>query len=127
MQASTLFKLIFALMLGGFLVSSCSRNSVDDDPTPDPSCDDVQPTWLAEIEPIVQTYCSYLGCHSAGMLSGDFTTYEKMKPFLDGGRVQTRVFDLNSMPPPNAPGPRELSEEHRQLLACWLEQGHPKE
>lgn len=126
MRKTTLFQFIALLLLGTLFFAACRADKVED-LIPDPECADLEITWVADIQPIVQTYCSYLGCHSAGNLNGDFTTYEKMKPLLDGGRVENRVFETSSMPPPNATGPRELSEEDSALLACWLEQGHPKE
>lgn len=109
------------------LPSSCTSDKL-----PEPSldfCDSLglnTLTWDAEINVIVQNSCaSETGCHGSGSSLGDYTDYSGLLPFLDNGKVQAEVVLERTMPP-NYAQTSTLTEEERDMLQCWLGNGHPE-
>lgn len=80
-------------------------------------CQDV--SYANQIQPIIGHKCSE--CHGANNPNGDFSEYEKMKPWLS--EIRAHVFVIKNMPPQEAP---QLTLEETGLLQCWLNQGAPQ-
>ncbi|MFK7906267.1 MAG: hypothetical protein AB8B69_14140 [Chitinophagales bacterium] len=123
-QFSVLASILF-LMLGMITLASCEKE------------EDVCATWDADIKPIVETTCSYSGCHSGGTTanpflspaSNDFTSYAAIKANLDNGTFAQRVLVDKDMPPAMfvPPGsPTELTQEQIDILQCWVDAGFPE-
>lgn len=75
------------------------------------------------IEPIISTSCAISGCHDAGSLNGDFSSYENIKLYADDGKLNNRLLILQDMPvAPVDP----LSEAQKSAFDCWLKKGAPK-
>lgn len=80
----TKMKQIIFLLAIVFLMFSCKKAEVD--------CVDTSYTYEADILPIMKTSCNTTGCHNSGSSNGDFTTYAGLKPLLDNGEFNQRVF-----------------------------------
>ena len=73
-------------------------------------------SYTKQIKPIIENKC--LSCHGPNNPNGDFTTYEKLKPWF--GEIKLHTFIVKNMPPPEAP---QLTDEEAGLLQCWLNHG----
>ena len=111
----------------------CSRDNF----TPTVIDCDEQFTYENQIKPIIDSSCSYSGCHDAGSGIGplNYTIYEGMLPHLTNGSFRDRVIlqkddIIKGMPPDTVTWPQsiktELSDEELDMIACWLEGGFPK-
>ena len=114
-----------SLLLVGLFLSNCNFDTL---PQPEPAddCDMNVPTYIAEVQPIINTYCAYSGCHANGFASGDFTDYAGMLSRLDNGSIENRAISIQDMPPSNASGPKEISMEDLEILTCWLNNDYPE-
>lgn len=84
------------------------------------------PTYDTNMKVIVDTYCSYSGCHDGQSgVQGDYTSYEGMKIHFDGA-IMNRVIELRNMPPSYATGEIALSEEDYMLFNCWVSAEFPE-
>lgn len=70
------------------------------------------------IRPFVLTHCAITGCHVTGFPQGDYTLYQPLKVRADNGRLRFFVLELRNMPPNDS-----VTEEQRQMIGCWIEQG----
>ena len=101
-------------------------NSDDDNPEPEGiDCTGSDPSYMNDILPIVNATCALAGCHEAGFVNGDFTTYDGLKSKVDNGSLLQRAVEDKEMPPANSNGPTELTEEQIKLFNCWIEDGAP--
>ena len=89
-------------------------------------CLDAAPTYDGEIKALIDNTCAYSGCHVGGFGFGDFSNYPELVPRLENGSIFERTIELQDMPPKNASGPSELTEEERNLLECWIQLGFPR-
>lgn len=119
------FLLTFAFVLG-FTLTSCNDEN-----------DDACATWDGEVKAIIESTCSYSGCHSGGTTasmflaeeSNDFTSYAAIKNNLDNGNFMQRVLVDQNMPNPMfvpAGNPTELTQAQLDLLQCWADAGYPE-
>lgn len=92
-------------------------------------CDESPITYIGHIKVIIDTKCSYSGCHdTAGTAPGNYTQYIGINLATSSGQFDKRVFsDANtgfSMPPPTVVQSQELSEDEMLLLRCWAQDGY---
>jgi uncharacterized membrane protein len=80
-------------------------------------------SYSGVIRPIINNKCAIPNCHNAGSTLADFSTYEGLKSGVDNGRIRTNVYDLKIMPPASA---IPLTEEEKEQLKCWLDNGAPQ-
>jgi len=115
-------------MLIGLSVFSTSCTADKLEPIPEPEfCDTLVTSYQLNIQPIVETYCAYSGCHD-GSSPGVFLTYEGMLSNLDNGKITERALNSRDMPPTYAnEGFTELPEAEFDKLSCWIEQGYPEQ
>jgi hypothetical protein len=115
------FLAICCLIWFGFLsIISCSRDSIEPI-TGD--CDEII-TYELHIKSIINSTCSYAGCHD-GTAPGDFSTYSGLKPTTENGKFRKNVIIEQIMPPADAPsGPTNLTEAQLLLMLCWADQGY---
>lgn len=121
----------FFTLLGLATIVSFAVTSCDDEE------DEVCATWDDDVRAIVETTCSYSGCHSGGdtanmflsEASNDYTTYAGIKSNLDNGNFMQRVLVDKNMP--NAMfvpegNPTELTAAQLTTLQCWADAGYPE-
>lgn len=86
-------------------------------------CDTSDYAFSTRISPIIGTSCATsIGCHGSGSVHGGFTSYNKIKPYIDNGSVYNRVITQKSMPPSGA-----LPECDIEVLKKWIETGAPND
>lgn len=91
---------------------SCSK-------TPEtPEENDCEVSYKNDLVPITQTSCAGGYCHATG---DHFSIYENIKAVVDNGQLWEKVIETREMPP----YPSSISEEERDLFACWIESGAP--
>lgn len=87
-------------------------------------------SYEKDILPIMEASCNMTGCHAVL-----YSTYEGISPKLGSGLLVDRVFSKKGdpvlgMPPASDTYPntsyQPLSEEDRQTLLCWTQQGYPR-
>ena len=118
---------VAALLL---LLSACTADEL---PAPQlGACDNLEPTYDPDIRPIIESSCSYSGCHLDGS-SGNFQTFAGLRLYLEDGSFRNRVISLRTdevlgMPPDYAPAdrPKDLTDAELDLIACWLAAGFPE-
>jgi len=113
------------------MIASCTNDELPE-PVEVP-CDDVMPTYVVDIEPIIQQSCAYSGCH-LGTAPGIYTSYEGVVAQVESGSFRERVITMQEdpnlgMPPNYAPGdrPADLTADELRLIECWLDAGFPRE
>lgn len=113
--------IIFTLLIIAFS-SSCTRDKIAEEIS---ECAE-EVTYQNGISAIFETSCSYSGCHS-GPAPGNFTNYDGIASYIDGGLLERRVLVDRNMPPINATGgPTSLSDEEIELFKCWVQAGYPE-
>ena len=113
---------VLILCLGIFAVSCGSDDTVEPEGI---DCTGINPSYMDDIKPIIDATCALAGCHVAGFVNGDYTTYEGLKSKVDNGSLSRRVVEDKDMPPPDTSGPTELTTVQIQLIHCWIEDGAP--
>lgn len=107
---------IFTFLSAVVLIIACKK---EEEPQPAPC----KPTYDAGIKTIVDAKCALSGCHDGSVPLPNFKTYPELKARVDNGKVKSFVFDLKIMPPANA---TQLTDEEKELLQCWLDNGAPE-
>lgn len=117
---------VVLLLVFGLLPASCDNAVLPEVPEPE-FCDTLETSYNLNIRPIVETYCSYSGCHD-GSSPGVYLTYNGMLPNLNSGEITERVLIARDMPPDYAnEGLRTLPEQEFGIFECWVNEGYPEE
>lgn len=74
------------------------------------------------IQPIVEANCAVSGCHAAGGISPELTSFEKVKAASLQVKHQTQSLQ---MPPPGSE--KSLTQQEIDLISCWVKQGTARE
>lgn len=119
-----LYAILF-LGLGVITISCGGGDSDDEEPPVVIDCTGSDPSYMADILPIVEATCSLEACHAANTNQADYTTYEGLKAQIDNGRVQERVLQEMDMPPDYSNGPQMLTDDQLKQFTCWIEDGAP--
>lgn len=90
------------------MVFSCKKADVD--------CVDTNYTYDNDAKSIIDNNCNTMGCHNKNSVNGDFTSYAKLKPYLDDGKFNTRVFIVGDMPKN-----RFINFKNKSILQCWMD------
>ena len=77
------------------------------------------PTYDKDIKPIFEAKCAM--CHHPGWADKNWLNYDIAK--RDKDRIKQRVVKEKTMPPGNI---TDLSEEERELIGKWVDQGAKK-
>lgn len=120
------------LAITTIVIVSCSRDSFEPREFDCPE----NVTFDNQIRPIIQSSCSYSGCHDgAGIGPLNYNSYEGMLPHLQSGSFENRVVNLVDdailgMPPDigvyEESIKSDLTEDEFTLMNCWLEAGFPE-
>lgn len=85
-----------------------------------PTCDGSNPTFVSQVEAIVEDNC--YACHSAGSGNTVYTSYEDMEYSFTDGSFESEVLSKQTMPEG-----KSLTNAQLDLLRCWVDNGFPKE
>jgi hypothetical protein len=77
-------------------------------------------TYSGTIASLANSKCNTAGCHAAGSVSGDYTTYAGLKAKFDNGSLKQRVIVEKTMPQGTT-----LSETELKQFECWINAGAP--
>lgn len=111
------------LLAGFFGFFSCTFDKAEkvEEKPPLTLCDSLDVTYAGVIKPLITNRCAISGCHVSGFSAGDFTSYQGLKDVIDqGSTFRTRIIIDKDMPPAGA---TTLSDEERQKIDCWLNDG----
>ncbi|MFT7606221.1 MAG: hypothetical protein ACI8VT_003821 [Saprospiraceae bacterium] len=114
---------LLILCFGIFAVSCGDDDTVE--PEEGIDCTGVDPSYMTDIKPIIDATCALAGCHVAGFVNGDYTTYAGLKAKVDNGSLLRRAVEDKDMPSPDTTGPTSLSTDQIKLINCWIEDGAP--
>lgn len=117
-----------------FLIIACTRDQVEE---VNLDCEEGI-TYDNGIKEIIDSSCSYSGCHdgAGGIGPGNYKVYDRrLLSDLESGSFEQRVINemdnpVTGMPPSQTIYPEtrkeRLTEEELLLVRCWLEAGHPE-
>ena len=80
-------------------------------------CDSI--SYNKHVKPIIATNCATPGCHNAGSVNGDYTTYAGLLIKVNNGSFKNRVFNANNPMPASG----LLPKAQLDVLQCWLDKG----
>ncbi|MCB0698875.1 MAG: hypothetical protein KDC11_03465 [Chitinophagaceae bacterium] len=105
------------LIIGIFVViASCNKR----EPEPTPTQTVCDPTYNAQIKPIIDNKCALSGCHDVNTTVADFTKYSELKSRADDSKLRQYVLEQRIMPPTTT---TQLTQEEEDLFKCWLDNG----
>ncbi len=107
--------LFLMLIITGVFMSSCAR---DKSPVIVNNCEE-EITYQKDLQLILDNNCSFSGCHDAGSIVGDFTTFENISSFFNSGIIKQVTIDERSMPLGDT-----LSTDDLILFECWIQGGY---
>lgn len=109
------FLLITTAILSAVLLHSCDKKNNSDNT----DCIGVAPSFSADVNPIIQTFCNQPGCHNSSSTNdpGPLTTYAEIKAASSRIRVQVK----DGLMPQNA----TLTTAQKQAIICWINNGAP--
>jgi hypothetical protein len=113
------FRIIFIISSIAILFS-CAKDKLEENG--EVCSDDI--TYQDDVRPILDRTCAYTGCHDGSSAPGDFTSYNRMLPFLNEDKFERRVIDRRDMPPNYSSGPTALTAEELAFIRCWAEGGY---
>jgi hypothetical protein len=79
--------------------------------------------YSQHVSVIIQNNCLQSGCHNAGSINGDISTYNLVQAKVNDGTFENRVFNSKDMPPAYSSGPTKLDECDLKVLRQWIDQG----
>ncbi len=106
---------ILTLIVIGIIIAACKKDEFKD-----LDCSTIDSKYSTSISGIISSKCNTSGCHNAGSSKGDFTSYAKVKPYVDNGSFNKEVIVNKSMPKGTS-----LSQDERNKIKCWLDAGGP--
>jgi hypothetical protein len=111
---------VFILCNLTLMQQSCSYNEIEPPKPIAPAfCDSVDITYSGSVKAIIAAECAVSGCHDANSNNGDFTSYNKLKFFLEDGEFKTRVFSG----PAFMPAAGFVNPVNKDILKCWYDKG----
>lgn len=94
------------------IAASCTKSASTSD------CSTVGASYKTNIQPIVAAKCATAGCHAAGSLNGDLTTYSGLQAQYSSGKLKKEVITNKTMPQNGS-----LSTAEYQAFDCWISAG----
>lgn len=85
-------------------------------------CETDSSTYNNHVKDIIASSCNITGCHVAGFVAGDFTTYDGILSKLNNGTLITRI-EAKTMPPATKSA---LSDADYKTILCWAKNGGVK-
>lgn len=101
------------------IITACKKDKEETTPSDEVDCSTV--TYSGTIKPIINSKCATAGCHAAGSVNGDYTTYAGIKAKFDNGTLKKEVITDKTMPQNGS-----LSETQYKQFDCWINAGAPE-
>ena len=95
---------------------ACSKSETAKQPVGQIDCTTVN--YNSIVQPFFAAHCNDSGCHNAGSPDGDFTTYSKLRPYVNNGTIRSEVITRQSMPIGSSLNSNQLGQ-----IQCWLDAG----
>ncbi len=83
-------------------------------------CSTIDSKYSTVISPLMQTKCSYSGCHDAGSSAGGLVLENHTQVSGSAGSINQRCIIDRSMPPGTP-----LTTTEYTALKCWIQAGAP--
>jgi len=91
-------------------------------------------TYDSGISTLMETHCAYSGCHDGvpgGGAPRNYNFYDEILVHLENGKFVERVITLKNnptlgMPPDDASGPKNFTQDELDMIKCWIEKGYPE-
>ena len=83
-------------------------------------CSSLDSKYSTSISGIISSNCTLSGCHNGSGPTFDLRTYDLVKAQVNGGAFESAVITNKTMPKG-----RSLSQDQRNKIKCWLDQGAP--
>jgi hypothetical protein len=83
-------------------------------------CTSVDSKYSTAIAPLMQSKCSYSGCHDAGSSAGGLVLENHTQVAASAGSINQRCIIERNMPPGTP-----LTSTEYTALQCWLQAGAP--
>lgn len=114
-------KIVFTSLLLMFIVASGCYYDKKEELYPNQNNGDCNGTYTYNngIKTLVNTNCAYSGCHVAGGISPDLSTYTLLKASINS--VKTRAIDLKNMPSPTG-----MTSCNITKLDNWIKNNMPE-
>ncbi len=116
-------KFLFSMLTIAFVsiaASSCYYDKEDLLYGNNVDCSTIDSKYSTAISPLMQSKCSYSGCHDAGTAAAGVVLENHTQVAASAGRINQRCIVDKSMPPG---GP--LSSNETLALQCWINAGTP--
>jgi hypothetical protein len=109
---------LFLAILSVLFVLSCSKSNSPANENPI-SCDGVDKTFSANVNPLIQTFCNQAGCHNTGSINGPgpLTNYTQ----VFNARSDIRAAVKSGLMPQNT----TLTATQKNSILCWIDSGAP--
>jgi hypothetical protein len=115
MRKALLFIAILATTIG--FLNSCSKS--DDDTPGNTNCQGVTPSFSADVNPIIQTFCNQPACHNSGSINGPGPLTNHAQVFAARTSIRDQV--AAGLMPQNT----TLTSAQKQTIICWVNNGAP--
>src|SRR5438552_13735507 len=81
------------------------------------TCEGISASFIADVNPIIQTHCAVTGCHADGSTNGPgaLTTYTKVRNFS----VEIKSAVVTGLMPQNS----SLTSTQIKTISCWVDGG----
>ena len=111
------YTLFIIILLGYFLYTMSSCTDKLPEPAAPAPCDTVSVSYNVHIKSMLDSKCSYGGCHDGSSQSPDLTSYPSAAV---QDRIYQRAVVLQTMPPAANP---QLTSGEIDSINCWKEGG----
>lgn len=109
-----------AILLSAFLALIVFLSTCKKDEFKHLDCSKLDSKYSSSIKSIISSNCTTAGCHDGNSGVSNLTTYDKLKPYLDNGQFNEQVIKSKTMPKN-----KSLSQDERNKIKCWLDDGAP--
>jgi uncharacterized membrane protein len=116
-------KFLFSILAVAFVsivVTSCYYDKEDLLYGSNVDCSTIDSKYSTAISPLMQSKCSYSGCHDAGTAAAGVVLENHTQVAASAGRINQRCIVDKSMPPGTPLSSNEIS-----ALQCWINGGTP--
>jgi hypothetical protein len=117
-----LTKVVFPILFAAIVLISCGKDQIDMF-----DCVGFQPTYTADVKPILDNTCGKSGCHNAAsaMAGIVLTNYASASSASKSDRFLGSIQHKRGFEPMPEDAPK-LSNDLVEMLTCWVQGGSPE-